>query len=1285
MLLTGLKKSQAIRLLYLIVSSLYFCIFFTAVTTGEEPEEKGLFTVEYGQGSEEMPVMTSEGMPIMTDDSAQTDPDGITDPYAEITDPYVEITDDSFIELMDADAQSIVSDMEDLTDSFEDLYDYEETEDTAEPKIEEYEDEIIDVVIPQEEDEGFFAADNQTNVWPLQGVDEEKVTWSLTQEGTLSIDASYTAAGINIFDPDRTFPWDEAMEQSGLHTAIKQIIVGSRLFTFSFPFDETRFPSLKQLIFEREYAPFSFFHEEHPLVGFSGEIVTADTESWRTVRDKVNIAKLAEFCNGSTVNEIRWTNGDDEERKIFPEYYRNGTCGGNINSAISWELIKQGDKAILTIWGTGIMVKEEYQFPWQFLPRPISKLHLTITVEEGITSIGASAFLGCYASEINLPASLQDIGDRALESQAEDCKVTFAGDLPEGFLEWILNEYYEEGYLCRLTICSPKTQKWDQAYQTYCQAIGDYPIKHYWCYKVDDSSCGTDSWWELTRDGTLYVQGSGVVRANRFPSRQDLSGFAASVHTVSIGPDISRIEQGTFSSYADLKEIIYNSGREYGDYPGYVDQTQVVPVYSSALRPSALRGAFTGCTQVERIIEIGFTNFNRSPSERVHRETEYEKVDIVDEQTGELVFYANGSIRDTYVTWAGKIDASMLESAAHLRDVYLVEDAVLTGSGMNINKDLVFHVAPGSQAEIWCEKEGVRYENIFEWINTNHITFLRDPEYPDRKNALSLKDLTFSFANTGSAFGYSSKYRFSQERFAAVFADEKTAQALYGYLSRWSGNCFGMCAASLLKSLYLTKGTGENGTPPQGFPRLLSGDPYPRPVSTIQWFDGNSASAKRELRELIEQLQIGQYSSQIQDTYSVNLNHLQAICSLSPLSEGSEGLYDEPFLVLIGPRKGLGHVMTAYGLYRITETAARLYVYDPNCPGEVRYILLQTDRSGNAVGWSYNNRDSVTADGQAVETEWNSSGKNAWISAVSADVVINLMKGMGGTLSNEQFMACMTAAQYLQVLDGTGAVVAWITDGEFVPAREDIRQTVIDSGGKEPGIIFYLPANGAYTIKNLSEETETICFVRPDGTVDENKITGFRPDKPSEDQSKSGSESKSDSETSSGSYFLRVNAKSVRLRKGQCTTGLKVSMQAGDRIKSVKSSKKKIVAASIKDAAKGIIRLKGKKTGKATVIITLQSGLSKKISVRVQKNKVKTKKIRPEGESKLSLKKGEACVIRSIRTPFTAQDKITYDSSKKNVAVVNKKGIVRARRKGTAKITVRSGKKKYVLTVTVDG
>lgn len=69
--------------------------------------------------------------------------------------------------------------------------------------------------------------------------------------------------------------------------------------------------------------------------------------------------------------------------------------------------------------------------------------------------------------------------------------------------------------------------------------------------------------------------------------------------------------------------------------------------------------------------------------------------------------------------------------------------------------------------------------------------------------------------------------------------------------------------------------------------------------------------------------------------------------------------------------------------------------------------------------------------------------------------------------------------------------------------------------------------------------------------------------------------------------------------------------------------------------------------------------------------------------TKLTLKKGKTFKLKVTLTPKDSKDKIVYKTSNKKVATVSKTGKIKAKKKGKAKITVISGKKKAVCTVKV--
>ena len=147
----------------------------------------------------------------------------------------------------------------------------------------------------------------------------------------------------------------------------------------------------------------------------------------------------------------------------------------------------------------------------------------------------------------------------------------------------------------------------------------------------------------------------------------------------------------------------------------------------------------------------------------------------------------------------------------------------------------------------------------------------------------------------------------------------------------------------------------------------------------------------------------------------------------------------------------------------------------------------------------------------------------------------------------------------------------------------------------------------------------------------------------------------------------------------------KVTMGKGDKVVSWKSSNKKVVSVGRNGKVKG---LKAGKT--ATITVQLQSGLKKSFKVKVQKKNVATKSLKvvnvstgKKVSSKVSLKRKQTLKLATTVSPITSKEKVKYSSSNKKVASVSAKGVIKAKKKGKATITVKSGKKTYKIKVTV--
>ena len=109
----------------------------------------------------------------------------------------------------------------------------------------------------------------------------------------------------------------------------------------------------------------------------------------------------------------------------------------------------------------------------------------------------------------------------------------------------------------------------------------------------------------------------------------------------------------------------------------------------------------------------------------------------------------------------------------------------------------------------------------------------------------------------------------------------------------------------------------------------------------------------------------------------------------------------------------------------------------------------------------------------------------------------------------------------------------------------------------------------------------------------------------------------------------------------------------------------------------------GTRSGKTIITIALRSGLKKNITVTVQKTTVKTTKITGVATS-LKLKRNQKATLKPVLQPLTSGEKITYKSSNTKIAIVNSKGQITARSKGTATITVTSGRKSVRCKVIVN-
>ena len=157
-----------------------------------------------------------------------------------------------------------------------------------------------------------------------------------------------------------------------------------------------------------------------------------------------------------------------------------------------------------------------------------------------------------------------------------------------------------------------------------------------------------------------------------------------------------------------------------------------------------------------------------------------------------------------------------------------------------------------------------------------------------------------------------------------------------------------------------------------------------------------------------------------------------------------------------------------------------------------------------------------------------------------------------------------------------------------------------------------------------------------------------------------------------------LSQKKIRLQYRQSTSAVKVSgLAKGDFVQKWKSSRPSVASVS----SKGKITAK-KKSGSAKIFAYLASGKVLTVTVIVQKKAVKTTALR-DVPKRLTLRRGRTVKLQPTRLPVTSKEKITYKSANTRIANVSKKGVITGKKAGIVKITVRSGRKKAVVTVKV--
>ncbi|MCF0135503.1 MAG: leucine-rich repeat domain-containing protein, partial [Lachnospiraceae bacterium] len=251
---------------------------------------------------------------------------------------------------------------------------------------------------------------------------------------------------------------------------------------------------------------------------------------------------------------------------------KNGTCGENL----AWEL---HDDGTLVISGTGEMSpyssnwnnaaqKQITSAPWGYHWDSIE----SITLSEGLTSIGRYAFFGLNITEIIIPASVTGIGDYAF-AYTEISSV----DMPEPWPQLGVGVF------------------------RYCPNLQEV-------YAPKSGTCGDNLAWELQDDGTLVISGSGAMwsyglwyddTAKRNFSDAPWGEHWKSIERVSISEGVTSIGAIAFWGLNITEITIPESVTSIGDYA--FAYTEIRSVDMPEPWPQLGVGVFLGCWNLEEV------------------------------------------------------------------------------------------------------------------------------------------------------------------------------------------------------------------------------------------------------------------------------------------------------------------------------------------------------------------------------------------------------------------------------------------------------------------------------------------------------------------------------------------------------------------------------------------------------------------------------------------------------------------------------------------------------------
>ena len=328
----------------------------------------------------------------------------------------------------------------------------------------------------------------------------------------------------------------------------------------------------------------------------------------------------------------------------------------------------------------------------------------------------------------------------------------------------------------------------------------------------------------------------------------------------------------------------------------------------------------------------------------------------------------------------------------------------------------------------------------------------------EESERLTIDDLSYSFNNTATSFGYGDSYNIPLDRFKYVFGDTTKAKIYYANKSegkRWGGNCAGFSSTSALLNDEFSGITVEDFIPGSTSVKSLN------PGNQTNKYDGMTVTTFMEVMQISQYTQL--FKEEIADHRIYTKQHLlTGTSNLNNLYQTVKAETKERRPVLLAMyQSGLGHAVLAYDVKDISGTESQILLYDNNYPLRERVLTLKKNASGNYMEWAYEIGGS-----QGV---WGSDVRDSSISFVRYSVIREIWDTKGSLMENINIVSINSKSVAIYETNGTKPI-ATVTQGELSSTKDEIQVVDDLSMVKDDNedMLISMPVDG-YTFVNLDK------------------------------------------------------------------------------------------------------------------------------------------------------------------------------------------------------------------------